>query len=334
MAEENKIEYNTIYETGLGTPAIANVKFPHPDTTKAYKFDPSDNATSSSVDGKTVISFDNSVMTTKVYKMLKSSGEVIGFFDKKVRENIIGNKAKSVSKTTKLSSKAKKGGMWGNSKIKATDSSKSKMNTGTEFEKDERGVVVNLDNKEYNLAKAAKRKKETDAYETEKIRNAVNVLKNEIPADINEIKSILSLLLKYLGLSITTATEEEIGDDDQVNATLTEQYDTTGAVLAKAYKESLKAANWDDWYANKPNPSAGVVTKVMTTTTSDASGNTVIKSTAAAPEAPKKNIKNTSAVEASVDRKKLLRDQMDTSIKETLQKTKSIKIKKNLYYGG
>ena len=308
---ESEVKTIQLFETGLGVPAVTTAQFPHPDTMKSYNFNLHNNASTSTIEGRTVMSFDNTVAATKVMKMVNSEGEVIGFFDKKTRiENTTPER--KVSKKTNLSTRAnKKNSIWGNSKVTATDSSALKMQTGTEFEKNAQGIVVNLDNKEYNAAVASKRKVQTDAYETEKIRNTINVLKTELPADINELKSMVSLIMKHLGLNIATATTEEIGDETNISTKMDEMYGDGSGVVAKAYKKRFETENWEDWYVNAPNAASGVVKKIMVIgtyeNTYDDEGHlisSVLKEEeikAAPPEKPKSVIQNTGIATLKTD---------------------------------
>ena len=177
------------------------------------------------------------VSSTKIVtrKIKNSEGEVVGTVTKKVKTSNLSDTPTKVTTTTvrrgggdptkdyspysDSSSNANQlhnnehWGDWYETSSLITTSKSGKVASYDDYAKTKTGVVKNTSNSAYDAAREAKKLRVAEEKANEEARIAVNVLKNEVPADIAELKSLVKIIMDQLGL---IEDLNDMNDDDFV----------------------------------------------------------------------------------------------------------------------
>ena len=177
-----------------------------------YNFNGTSQAVTTTTDeGKQLVQWTRNPSVSSVARQLRTkTGTLISTVNQKkvVDENdVSGITPVKTSATT-----SSKPDMYGHAMAKWKASAATSTWTGTGYDhyaKNAQGVVTNTSMDDYEAAREAKRKRVAKEKEDEEMKTAVDVMKNELPADIQELKDIVAGLMQHLELEITDGEDAD-----------------------------------------------------------------------------------------------------------------------------
>lgn len=142
---------------------------------------------------------DSTKIAEKKYRL--PTGDVVSILGKESTVNS-GGITKTVTTTVKSKGKKNIDGVTTSVSTSVKTSSTAILSSEDNYKKTETGVVTNTSKSAYDTARAAKKKRIEKENSDVAVKNAVDILKNEVPVDIFEIKQILKMIMDHLGITL------------------------------------------------------------------------------------------------------------------------------------
>lgn len=171
-------------------------------------------------DGTTVTTtYNNDSTKIGVKKYRLPNNEIVSIIGKVSTNNTSAN---TKTRTTPVKSKSKINidGVTSSVSTAVSTASATVMSSDKDYKKTSSGVVTNTSESAYKAAREAKKKRIEKEKAQEEVKSSVDVLKNEVPADIFELKQIVQMILDHLGITLTG--ESEVITSDNYEATMSE----------------------------------------------------------------------------------------------------------------